>query len=221
MRHRHSTQKLPDTSLILIAVAVGALLLGYYASQLINPAASRHSLELANATLYPEDFRTMPPFKLLDEDGTAFTNMRFKGQWSLVFFGFTYCPDVCPNTLSLLAQVKTSLNDRADIQTLLISVDPERDTTEKLKPYVDYFDPAFIGITGDMEAIKTVTQYFGVFFAKTPNQDDSSHYVIDHSAGIFLLNPEGKLFALFSPPHDAAAITQDLQKILSSYPNKK
>lgn len=217
MRHRHRTQKLPATNLTLIAAAVGALLLGYYSSKLINRAALTPDLKPDHATLYPSDFRNMPEFRLLDENGVAFTNTRFQGLWSLVFFGFTFCPDVCPNTLSQLADVKTSFAAKSDLQIVLISVDPERDTVEKLKPYVDYFDPAFIGVTGDSEEIKNVAQYFGVFYAKNSDNNDPDRYLMDHSAGIFLLNPEGRLFALFSPPHDATAITRDLTMIYNHY----
>lgn len=215
MQRRRSTQKLPAKNLLPIIAAIGALLMGYYVADKLIPAPP--PLELKSATLYPPHFRSMPAFRLTDENNDPFTEQELTGYWNLIFFGYTYCPDVCPNTLSVLQQTKTALaaqNPKVKLRIIFASIDPERDTPAKLAPYIHYFDPEFRAITGGSSETQKLARHFGVFFRKTIDPKNPTHYLIDHSTGIFLLNPATDLVALFSPPHNSTDITADLLSIM-------
>ncbi len=164
------------------------------------------------AGTYLEGGRPMADFNLLDHSGAPFTPKRFEDNWTLLNFGFTYCPDVCPQTLSALAMVVERMGERAtgDIEVAFISVDPERDTTEQLAGYVSFFHPRFTGVTGEMGEIRKLTGSLGIAHQR---RDYGDSYTIDHSAAILLINPEGKLQALFTPPHQPAAIAEDIAAI--------
>lgn len=194
-------------------LAVVALLAGLYAGNLQqNPPLP----ELKSATVYPADFRPIKAFELHNQLEQSFTLENLKNQWSLMFFGFTHCPDVCPNTLYTLKQIHTQLAQRSEpIQVIMVSVDPERDQTDKLKDYVTYFDPSFIGITGNDTEIKALSSSLGVFY-QLP-EDREGNYLVEHSAGIFLINPQAQPHALFSAPHQAQQISQDIVSLLDHY----
>jgi protein SCO1/2 len=175
------------------------------------------------ATLYPDTFRPLADFELSDQQGQTFTKAALQDRWSLLFFGFTYCPDICPMTLTMLRQVKSGLEKHGitDVQTILISVDPQRDEPARLKEYIAFFDPQFIGLTDttpEHKQLATLAGSLGVYYGKSGTEsgdNPNEHYLIDHSAGIFLIDPRTKTFALFSAPHDADAITRDLIAIIN------
>lgn len=156
--------------------------------------------------------QAMPHFALLDHTGAAFDETQLRGQWSLMFFGFTHCPDVCPTTLALLADVRKRL-DAAAPRVVLVSVDPGRDTPAVLATYVAAFDPAIVGLTGTAQAIDDFAAAVGVAHRKIPMGGDQ--YMVDHTAAVFVIDPEGRRAALFSPPFDAAQITSDLHRLLA------
>jgi protein SCO1/2 len=134
-----------------------------------------------------------------------------------VFFGFTHCPDVCPTTLAMLAQVEKKLAEAptaAAPQVVLVSVDPERDTPEKLAQYVKYFSPSFTGVTGPVAAIDEFTRTLGIPVARTPLPNGD--YTVDHSAAILLFDPDGAMHALFSGPHSADLIAADYRRIVDA-----
>ena len=163
--------------------------------------------------------RTLPAIRLVDHHGRVFDNERLKGAWSLVFFGFTHCPDVCPSALFTLDQALERL--AADAETavprvVMISVDPARDTPRALAGYVPYFDPEFLGVTGEMPEIHRLTDAIGVAFAYTPTPGSEDGYTVDHTASIFLFDPDGRLAAIFSTPHDARTIASDFSRISES-----
>src|SRR5688500_18719359 len=156
---------------------------------------------------------------LVDLNGKAFDAARLKNRWTLLFFGFTNCPDVCPATLTMLAQIEKKLQDipaSQRPQIAMVSVDPKRDTPEQLKKYVGFFSPTFLGITGSAENIDAFTRSMGVPVAiqKLPG----GGYTVDHSAAIFLIDPNGATHALFSTPHDTTKIAADLRRIVTSAP---
>lgn len=159
--------------------------------------------------------RPLPDFKLLDDSGAEFTRENLKGRWSFLFFGFTHCPDVCPMTLATLAQTAKLLSERSP-NVVFLSVDPARDTPAVLAPYVDYFNPAFTGVTGSQAAIEGVTQALGIAYVYIPGETPDS-YTVDHSAVILLINPQGDLVAVFTPPHNAEVLARDLQAIRAYY----
>ena len=151
----------------------------------------------------------MIDFQLIDTSGHAFTRRDLAGVPTLVFFGFTHCPDVCPTTLLKLAQVRRR-TVAAGPRVMVISVDPERDTPAVLGPYVHAFDPQFEGLTGDTQTLARLAANFGVAVNRVelPGGD----YTMDHSAVVFLLDDAAHIVAIFTPPFDAAALGADLAR---------
>lgn len=157
--------------------------------------------------LWP-DPPTVGAFALTDADGRALTDAELRGRWTFLFFGFTQCPDVCPGTLAVLKQVKARLDEdprfREAGQVVFVSVDPARDTADRLGPYVRHFDPAFRAATGPEEALTALTRPLGVIFGRIPGSGDD--YTMDHTASIFLIDPALRVLSVFAMPHEAAEI---------------
>lgn len=171
----------------------------------------------ASATILPQP-RALPPLDLVDQDNRPLPRDFLRDRWTLVFFGFTQCPDVCPTTLATLAQMKKKLADLPAEQqprVLLVSVDPERDTPAILKPYVTFFDPSFLGATGTLAATTQAAAAFSVAFAKVPLP--AGGYTMDHSAGLFVVSPAGALAAYASPPFDATVLARDFRKVVQYF----
>ena len=174
----------------------------------------RHSapqIELATGTyLSPE--RTLPDFSLIDQRGQSFGPRNLSGHWSLLFFGYTNCPDFCPTTLTTLAAMEKKVRAEARPQVVFISVDAERDTPQQLAKYVPHFDPDFIGVTAaDQHTIQALARKLGVAVAITHGADGS--YTVDHSGAIFVVDPAGKLAAILTGPFTADALQADLDRI--------
>jgi protein SCO1 len=160
--------------------------------------------------------RPLPAFSLTDESGQPFTNAELQRHWTLLFPGFTYCPDICPATLAQLKAVQAGLGTRADrLQVLLFSIDPERDTPETLARYVHHFDPSFKGATTGEPGLRDMAQALGVAYIKVPGETAES-YTMDHSAALVLINPRGEIAGYFTPPLRTEALTRDLKQILDS-----
>ena len=154
------------------------------------------------------------PFHLVDHNGKPFGDADLKGKWHLVFFGYTNCPDTCPTTLNELALALDKLGPRRDrFGIVLISVDPERDTPEVLKSYVESFDAPIIALTGTPDAVAQAAKAYRVYYAKHPRADGG--YDMDHSAVIYVMDPQGRFTATFTPDSTAEAIAERLQKLLS------
>ncbi|MBW2288664.1 MAG: SCO family protein [Deltaproteobacteria bacterium] len=154
----------------------------------------------------------LPDFILSDHHGRVFDAARFDEHWSFVFFGYTYCPDVCPATLSTFRAVEERLADEPDLQYVFVSVDPERDTLERLAEFVPYFHPDFIGVTGPTEEIAKFTSGIGVYHQKS-EATTGPDYLMDHSISVMLMDPERRLAAIFSAPNDPDAIAAAFRKI--------
>jgi protein SCO1/2 len=170
-----------------------------------------------NATILPQP-RELPPLDLVDQDNRPLPHDFLRNRWTVVFFGFTQCPDVCPTTLATLARMKQKLADLPAEQqprVLLVSVDPERDTAAILKPYVTFFDPSFLGATGTLAATGQAASAFSVPFAKVPLPDGG--YTMDHGAGLFVVSPAGALAAYSSPPLDATVLARDFRKVVQYF----
>ena len=148
--------------------------------------------------------RDIGEFSLVDHHGEPFNPERFKGRWSLVFFGFTFCPDICPTTLTFLNQFMASLEgtEAADTQVVMVSVDPARDTVEKLSTYVPYFNPDFLGVTGEFMDVHRLATALNTPFRKVMGEGDD--YQVDHSANVVLINPRGDYHGFFKAPLDLA-----------------
>jgi protein SCO1 len=148
--------------------------------------------------------RSIGEFELVDHRGEAFNRARFEGKWSLVFFGFTYCPDVCPTTMTFLNEFMASLEgtEAQDTQVVMVSVDPARDTVQQLAGYVPFFNPDFIGVTGEFLDIHRVATALNTPFRKVMGEGDN--YQVDHSSNIVLINPRGDYHGFFKAPLDLA-----------------
>lgn len=160
--------------------------------------------------------RPLEPFTLVDHDGNALTPEQLKGHWTLLFFGYTHCPDICPTTLAVLKGVAQKLESdpelAASTRTLFVSVDPKRDTPEQLKQYITYFNPAFVAATGSRNEIDTLTMQVGAvyMFEGDTSRDD---YIVNHSATILLIDPQGRFFARFNAPHTASGIADTYRRV--------
>jgi protein SCO1/2 len=195
----------PRLTRVLMILVVGlAAITGFWLAHRLDHSAPK----LTSGTWLPQP-RAVGEFSLIDQNNAQFTAARLKGAPTLVYFGFTHCPDVCPVTLLELAQVvKTGVV--AGLRVVFISVDPARDTPSQLAQYVHAFDPDFIGLTGTPAMLQSVTHRFGVAFLRVnlPGGD----YTMDHSSTIFLLDARGRNVAVFTPPYDAKSLTADLRR---------
>jgi protein SCO1/2 len=176
---------------------------------------SKPPLELVTGTvLLPS--RPLADFSLIDHQGRSFGPANLRGHWSLMFFGYTNCPDFCPTTLVTLAAVEKQLRAKAIAppQVIFVSVDAKRDTPVQLAKYVPYFDPDFIGLTAaDQPSIERQARKWGVAVMIQPASGDS--YTVDHSGAIFVINPEGKIAAVLTGPFTVDALQSDLQRIVA------
>lgn len=149
------------------------------------------------------------PFALTDQNGKRVTDADFRGRYTLVFFGFTNCPDVCPTTLSILSEVLGKLGPKADrVVPIFITVDPERDTPEALKSYLASFGPRFVGLTGTSQEIAAVAKAYRVYYQK--RDMGGGAYAVDHSSVIYLMDGEGKFIGHYTLEQGADAIAADL-----------
>lgn len=203
--------------LLFIALLIIALLFGawlYYNRQQENV------LDLQKATVLNQP-RILSNFQLIDDHGKSFSNKNLTKHWTLLFFGFTHCPDLCPTSLAILKdayQKMQALKLKPLPQVVFISVDPERDTAAVIRRYLTSFDPQFIGATGSEQQLKKLTQEMTVVYMKVMQKNASqAHYTIDHSGTILVTDPKGELYALFTLPHDAAAIAHDMKSIIKHY----
>jgi protein SCO1 len=154
------------------------------------------------------------PFRLIDQNGKPVSDADLKGKWQLVFFGYTHCPDTCPTALNEISLALDQLGVKRDeVEIVFITVDPERDTPAVMKAYVQSFDARIIALTGSPDAVAQAAKAYRVYYAKHPRGDGD--YDMDHSAVIYVMNPEGRFTATFTPDSTADAIAQRLQKLLS------
>lgn len=203
---------LPVVLLAIVAFAVGLFLARMlFVPRVVPVPATEHT------TILPQP-RALPVLPLVDQDARPLPAGFLRDRWTLVFFGFTQCPDVCPNTLTILAQMQQELADLPPEQrprVLLVSVDPERDTPAILKAYVQFFDPAFAAATGTAEGVATTAAAFSVPYAKVSRADGG--YTMDHGAGLFFVSPAGAMAAYASPPLDASVLARDFRQLVQYY----
>ncbi len=161
--------------------------------------------------------RKFSDFELVDHRGQVFGAENLTGQWTLLFFGFTHCPDICPTTMAAAAKMYEGLEpeDKEQLQVVLISLDPERDTTEKLSQYVPYFNPDFIGATGNQYVLLKLATELNVAFNKV--QLETGDYTIDHGANMVLINPYGHYHGFFKPPFEEGSMRMAWQSIKATF----
>ena len=200
-----------------LAAGLGLLAAHHYLGGDDAPAAP----PLQTATLLPQP-RELPAFNLRQSDGTPLVPGELAGHWTLVFLGFTFCPDVCPTTLAELAQAQKqweALPESTRPRVLFVSVDPERDTPGKAGEYAHAFHPDTLAATADVPALEKFATSIGFVFMKVPGKgfdQNPQDYSVDHSANIAVLDPQGRLAGLIRPPFRPAAIADDLARLTSA-----
>ena len=174
-----------------------------------SPKPEFKNIDITGSTAFGKDF------SLLDPDGKVRTLADFKGKVVVMFFGYTQCPDVCPTTLPEMQQVMTLLGPQSDkVQVLFVTVDPERDTAEILKQYVPAFDPRFLGLRpADEAALEKVTKDFKIYYKKVPGNKPGS-YTMDHTAGSYAFDPEGRLRLYIKHAQGPETLAHDLKELL-------
>lgn len=202
-------KQIGSARLILILVALLSLVAGVVSYKFLF---AEKEMQLIRTFDQP---RSIAAFEGKDHQGNEFTEHEFLGQWSIVFFGFTTCPDVCPTAMSNLNEVIKKIDPKylEDTQVVMVSVDPERDTLEKLAKYVPSFNPEFIGVNAGLEETQKLTKSIGVSFFKVPGHDDPDNYLVEHTARWFIIDPLGRRYALISP--DEVPVQQDLITMVS------
>jgi protein SCO1/2 len=202
-----------QTIALAALVAIVAVAAGILSARWMLQRQAGAQMGVATATVLSPP-RPLPPLALVDQDNQPFDADRLRGRWSFVFFGFTSCPDVCPVTMAALAQTSkqlANLPEKLRPQVVMLSVDPERDTPERVGGYVKAFDPTFVGATGTKAAIDELALRMGVAAAKRPI--DGGSYSVDHTTSAFLIDPDGAMRALFSAPHTPTLIAADYRRI--------
>jgi cytochrome oxidase Cu insertion factor (SCO1/SenC/PrrC family) len=154
-------------------------------------------------------------FTLTDNTGKRVTDQDYRGRYTLVFFGYTSCPDICPAGLQLMAGALDKLGAKAErITPIFISVDPQRDTPEKLAAYVKNFDPRLVGLTGTPDEIAAVAKAYKVYYAKVPSKERPDDYTMDHTSIIYVMDPKGEFVTHFTPSTSVDEMAAKLNKIL-------
>lgn len=162
--------------------------------------------------------RTLGEFALQDKNGQAFTPDGLKGKWSLIYFGFTHCPDICPGSLAMMKRIRDAMPEASSpLQYMLVSIDPERDTPEILKNYVEFFDKQFLGVTGDLAAIETFSRRFGVAAIKVEDSSLPGGYTVDHTSVFALVNSDGNVAGLFPSPHKVDTVVAGVSAARKRY----
>lgn len=171
----------------------------------------------ANGGLVLETPRRFTDFALVDHHGQPFTKENLKGKWTLIFFGFTQCPDICPTTMATLNKTVDKLrsSEKEAYQVVMVSVDPERDTVDKLAEYVPFFNPDFVGVTGDPYQILNLTAQLNIAYHKV--EMGEADYTVDHSSQIVLINPMGDYHAILRAPHYPETLRVVLRSIRGSF----
>ncbi|GAA3926705.1 SCO family protein [Luteimonas lutimaris] len=201
------------TTLVILVVALAAGL-GLLASQRFFAAPAPAGPAMETVRLFPQP-RTLPDFSLRQSDGTQLVPGELKGHWTLVFLGFTYCPDVCPTTLAELAQAQKqweALPEPTRPRVLFVSVDPQRDDPDRIGEYAHAFHRDTLAATADVPALEHFARSLSMVFAKVPAAEGAppDSYTIDHSATIAVLDPQGRMAGIIQPPLQPKAIAADM-----------
>jgi cytochrome oxidase Cu insertion factor (SCO1/SenC/PrrC family) len=200
-------------------VLAALLLLGVAAAETSSSAAGadRSAAELMDVVMWNRE-PIGGPFTLTDQDGRRRTDMDFHGRLMLVYFGFTYCPDVCPTDLQQIGLALDRLGPSGEmVQPVFITVDPERDTPDHLQQYMPLFHPRFVGLTGDAGAIEAAARAYRVYFAKV-ERADKADYTVDHSGFIYLIGRDGKYLGFFPPGTPAERLADAIRPIVTARP---
>jgi len=197
---------------LLIVTAIIAMVGGLWLANTNQP--NELTPPVIQGAIYPTA-KTVHPFVLKNHQGETFTENNFKTHWSLIFVGYTQCPDICPTTLSLMAEVHNKMT-RQNIQPpniVFLSIDPERDTVELMKQYVEYFNPSFTGLTGNKDQIDNLSKNLNAVYRKAPGLNGKitkDDYLMDHSSALMLVNPDGNLQSILTAPHSVKTVVESI-----------
>jgi len=194
---------------ILLAIIIGVLVGSYLTASDVPAPALRE----AGIIVLPSS-RELPALHLASTLGARQDTQALIGKWSLVFFGYTFCPDICPTTLAELRQLKKLLPAEAheNMQIMMVSVDPNRDSTEQLKLYLEYFDPEFVGLTGKLADIQTLSNALSIPFI--PGDTSQPRYTVDHSGNLAIISPDGRQYGFIRAPLDVKKLAEQLPNIM-------
>jgi protein SCO1/2 len=202
---------------LTVALILGFILLvvGGFVYRIQQPRIMTAAELKANGAYMFETPRAIGDFALLDHRGKPFTPDSLRGGWTLLFFGFTHCPDICPTTMAFLNRFVGELEgtEAEGTRVVMVSVDPARDTVAQLATYVPYFNPEFLGVTGDFLDIHRFATDLNTPFRKVPGEDGD--YLVDHSANVVLTNPRGDYHGFFKAPLDLAKMKVTLRSIIA------
>ncbi|RMQ99799.1 putative copper-binding protein [Pseudomonas savastanoi pv. glycinea] len=200
---------------VFILVALVALILGYAVNRALsgNSASDQTALIDAGIILLPQS-RKLPDLTMTNQDGQPVQVNGFKDKWTLFFFGYTYCPDICPTTLAQLRQIKSELPQEtlSKLRVVLVSVDPNRDTPQQLKQYLGYFDKDFVGLTGSVLDIQKLANSVSIPFI--PADTSKPGYTVDHSGNLALLGPDGNQRGFIRAPFNNQKLLAQLPGLL-------
>ena len=201
--------------ILLIALAL-ALAAGFYLWQLGDETNVQGSSGEAGSAAQGTGTPSIGgPFTLTDQTGKRVTEADYAGKYMLIYFGFTFCPDVCPTELQVMTGALAALGPDADkVQPMLITIDPERDTAPVLAQYVAQFDPRLKGLTGTPEEIAAVAKEYRVYYEKVKDEDGSGDYTMDHSSVVYLMGPDGGFLAFFPPATAPEKMAEKIKSLM-------
>lgn len=201
---------------VFILVALVALVIGLTVYKVLNTEQQLDTADLLDAgiVMLPQG-RDVPDLTLTNQNGEPVSMKSLEGRWNLLFFGYTFCPDICPATLAELRQLRGQLPEaaRQRMQPILVSVDPERDTPAQLKKYLEYFGAEFIGLTGSLDDIQTLANAAGVPFI--PADTSKDNYTVDHGGNLALIGPAGRLRGFVRAPLRTEKLAEQLPAVLA------
>lgn len=193
----------------LVAGVAVAVLAGLWISSFVTSAVETRDRQAAGGA------RVGGPFTLVNEQGESVTEADFRGRFMLIYFGFTFCPDVCPTELQVMASAIEALGPEAEkITPVFITIDPERDTPEVMARYVTLFHPRLTGLTGSPEQIAAAAKAWHVFYRKVADESSNEDYTMDHSSIVFLMGPEGEYLKLFGPGTGPDKMAEDIAALM-------
>jgi len=199
-------------------IIISLILISSFTAGILYHTYKNNQPPLIATSIYQKT-KKLPQFELTDMNNNPFSNQQLMEKWSVIFFGYTFCPDICPTTMSALAQVANKLSPEVKnhVQFIFVSVDPQRDTPAHLAEYIPFYHPDFIAISGNDEQLQTFSMSLGAMYMKVANNDS---YVMDHSSTVFIVNPQGERYGIFNRSStgviDTNAIAQDLNILLAN-----
>ncbi|MFV0457106.1 MAG: SCO family protein [Pseudomonas sp.] len=201
---------------VFILVALVALVIGLTVYRVLDSERQVDPTQMLDAgiVILPQG-RDVPKLSLINQDGEPVQVDQLEGKWTLLFFGYTFCPDICPATLAELRQLRSQLPDevREQLRPVLVSVDPARDTPEQLKQYLEFFGEGFLGLTGTLDDIQTLANGVGIPFI--PGDSSRENYTVDHSGNLVIIGPDGRQHGFIRAPLKVQKLSQQLPALLS------